>query len=152
MQLNQATDYAFRAVLYMAMQVPGAVISGKSLAAKQAIPQRFVLKIMHSLTKAGLTKSHRGSGGGFSLARPAAGITLYDVVVAMEGPPAIHRCLAEREWCNRHCTAECPVHRALAGLQEQLVSGLRAANFAALADQAREAIGEAATDGEEEIE
>ncbi len=132
MQLNQATDYAFRAVLHLASLPAGAVVSARELAEAQAIPPRFVLKIMHALTRAGLVESRRGPAGGFGLARPAAEISLLDVIEALEGPVAIHRCLAEREACNKHCTSECPVHAALRGLQDGLVAGLRRATFASL--------------------
>lgn len=135
MQFNQATDYAFRAVLHMAALPAGRVVTGAAMAEQQMIPPRFVLKIMHILNKAGIVSSHRGTGGGFCLAKPAEDISLYDVVVAMEGEIAIHRCLGEREACNKHCTEECPVHKRLRLLQDQLVEGLKSTSFADLARQ-----------------
>ncbi len=135
--MNQATDYGFRVMLYLATLPPGTVVSGQMLASSQSIPERFILKIMHSLVKAGMIRSHRGANGGFSLARPAGEITLLEVITALEGPIALHRCLGERTACNRHCTEECPVHKALALIQDQMVAGLRALNFAALAEQCR---------------
>lgn len=137
MQLNQATDYAFRAVLQLAGMPSGTVVNAQTLSEVQAIPLRFLLKIMRSLTKAGLVKSYRGVEGGFALAKPAAQINLLDVVTALEGPVVIHRCLAEREACNKHCTHECPVHATLGRLQDELVAGLRQANFQALVEQAK---------------
>ncbi|HMM21934.1 MAG TPA: Rrf2 family transcriptional regulator [Selenomonadales bacterium] len=133
MQLNQSTDYAFRAVLHMASLPAGCVVTGAAMAGQQMIPPRFVLKIMHMLSKAGIVSSHRGTGGGFSLAKPAEEISLYDVIVAMEGELAIHRCLGERNSCNKHCTEECPVHATLGRLQDQLIEGLKSTNFGALA-------------------
>lgn len=132
MQLNQATDYAFRAMLHLAARPPGTVVSTQTLAASEAIPPRFLLKIMRPLSQAGLIRPHRGADGGFSLARPAAEVSLLDIIEALEGPLAIHRCLGEREACNRHCTDECPVHAALAGLQKQLADGLKAATLPSL--------------------
>ena len=67
MRLNQATDYAFRMVLYLASLPEGTKITGAALAEKQNIPERFLLKIMRSLTKAGIMKSYRGVEGGFAL-------------------------------------------------------------------------------------
>ena len=64
MRLNQATDYAFRMVLYLASLPEGTKITGAALAEKQNIPERFLLKIMRSLTKAGIMKSYRGVEGG----------------------------------------------------------------------------------------
>lgn len=137
MRLNQATDYAFRAILYMACLPPDSVVTGQTLSEQQNIPARFVLKVMHYLRKAGLVRSRRGADGGFYLALPAEKVSLYDVILAMEGSLSIHQCLADREACNRHCTDECPVHKALGQLQEGLVAGLRGTNFAALAKEYR---------------
>ena len=131
-QLNQATDYAFRALLHLAALPPGSIVSTQELAAREAIPPRFLQKITRPLSKAGLIRSHRGAEGGFALARPAAEISLLDIITAMEGRLVIHRCLEERDACNKHCTEECPVHATLASLQDQLVDGLRKANLTAL--------------------
>ncbi len=133
MQLNQATDYAFRVVLYLAGLRSGEVISGVTIAKHQNIPHRFLQKIMRLLSDAGLVKSYRGVEGGFALAKPAEAITLYDVITAMEGPLGIHRCLVERNACNKNCGQECPVHQALAGIQDRLAADLSKVTFAVLA-------------------
>lgn len=137
MQLNQATDYAFRVVLYLAGLPLGEVISGVTIAESQNIPRRFLQKIMRSLAAAGLVKSYRGVEGGFSLTKPASEITLYDVIVGMEGPLGIHRCLAERNVCNRSCSQECPVHQALAAVQNRLAVDLSSIDFATLAAKSK---------------
>ena len=133
MQLNQTTDYAFRVILHLACTAEGEIASGVTIAEKQSIPPGFLQKVMRLLTKAGIVQSYRGAGGGFTLARKAADISLLDVVVAMEGPLGIHRCLLERSACNRHCTSDCPVHEALDEIQNCLVAELAAVKFAALA-------------------
>ena len=133
MQLNQATDYAFRVVLYLAGLPFGEVASGITIAESQTIPRRFLQKIMRMLAAAGLIKSYRGTVGGFALAKRADAITLYDVIVAMEGPLGIHRCLADRSACTRRCGEECPVHQALAATQDRLAADLAKVTFAALA-------------------
>lgn len=143
MQFNQATDYAFRAMLYLAQMPPDSVVNGQNLATKEAIPPRFLLKIMRSLTKAGLVRSFRGVEGGFGLAGAADEISLLDIVEAMEGPIAFHRCLADRQACNKHCCQECPVHATLGQLQETFVDGLRRMTLSKLIEQqkiAREVI------------
>jgi Rrf2 family protein len=47
---------------------------------------------MGQLATAGLLSSSRGAGGGFALARPAAEISLADIVEAVEGPIALTMC------------------------------------------------------------
>ncbi|SDF62222.1 RrF2 family transcriptional regulator [Sporolituus thermophilus] len=137
MQLNQATDYAFRIVLHLACLPSGQVVNGQMLAEQENIPQRFLLKIMRSLTQAGLIKSYRGTDGGFALARPPEEITIWDVICAMEGEVTIHRCLADRTACNKHCAHECPVHAVLGQIQAELAAALRQADFATLASRRR---------------
>lgn len=133
MQLNQATDYAFRVILYLAKLPFGEVARSITIAEQQNIPSRFLQKIMRLLLAAGLVKSYRGVVGGFALAKPSEEITLYDVIVAMEGPLGIHRCLAERNACNRRCEEECPVHQALIAIQDNLAASLAGISFAELA-------------------
>lgn len=133
MQLNQATDYAFRVVLHLAKLPHNTIVNGQTLAEKEQIPQRFLLKIMRPLTCAGIIRSYRGADGGFSLDKKADDITLLTIIEAMEGNVAIHRCLAERSACHKNCTHQCPVHDALEGVQQQLVSALANIDFAALA-------------------
>ena len=50
-------------------------------------------KLVSKLTAAGLLRSARGTGGGLKLARPAAAITLADIVEAVEGPIALVACV-----------------------------------------------------------
>lgn len=132
MTLNQATDYALRAVLCLAKQTPGEVVEAQLIAEQEVIPMRFLLKIMPALIKAGIVKSFRGAGGGYALAKDPAGITFLDVVEAVEGPVQINRCLRDYEFCSKKGAPHCQIHRALAGIQENLREELRKRNFADL--------------------
>ena len=134
MQLNQATDYAFRVVLHLAA-APEHIVSGQIIAEQQNVPPQFLQKIMRSLTKAGLVRSHRGAEGGYELARPAKAITLLNVIEAMEGAVSLNRCLADQNACNRCCPKVCTVHRALGRIQQQFLASLHQVNFADLVQE-----------------
>ncbi|MEG6585352.1 RrF2 family transcriptional regulator [Dendrosporobacter sp. 1207_IL3150] len=134
MQLNQATDYAFRVVLHLA-GAPGRIISGQIIAEQQKIPPQFLQKIMRSLAKAEIVKSHRGVDGGFELARSPYKITLLSVIEAMEGHISLNRCLGEQTSYNKCCTEVCPVHKALENIQGQFLQALSQVNFATLAQE-----------------
>lgn len=129
MNLNQATDYAFRAVLFLAGQGEGKVVEAQQIAQKEIIPMRFLLKIMPSLIKAGIIDSQRGVGGGYYLAKKPEDITLFDVVTAIEGPVAINRCLNDYSYCSKKGAPHCQVHQALAHIQGKLVHELKSQNF-----------------------
>lgn len=129
MNLNQATDYALRAVLYLANKPRGQVVEAQEIAHRQVVPMRFLLKIMPSLIRAGIVKSKRGVGGGYYLAKTPQDITFLDVVEAIEGPLTINRCLADDEYCSRQGTPNCQVHRALAAVQQKLAAELKRHHF-----------------------
>ena len=70
-------------------------ISSAQLAEETGLPAPTVQKLVSRLTAAGLLRSSRGAGGGLKLARPAAAITLADIVEAMEGPIALTACIEQ---------------------------------------------------------
>jgi Rrf2 family protein len=79
------------------------LFSAAQLAEETGLPAPTVQKLVSRLTAAGLLHSSRGAGGGLRLARPAAAITLADIIEAVEGPIALASCVDE----GRHdCTLE----------------------------------------------
>jgi Rrf2 family protein len=76
------------AELAAATQLP---VTAERLATAQAIPPKFLENIMLELRHAGLVSSRRGAEGGYQLARPAAEISLAEVIRAVEGPIATVR-------------------------------------------------------------
>ncbi|MFZ5944873.1 MAG: RrF2 family transcriptional regulator [Bacillota bacterium] len=137
MQLTQATDYAFRAVLYLTRVPSEEFINAQLIAEKEEIPMRFLLKIMRSLIKAGIVKSHRGVGGGYSLNKTPREITLLDVVEAVEGPVVVNRCLISPQYCSKNWSSQCAIHRALFDIQNGLVNQLAKYNFWEIAKNIR---------------
>ena len=134
MRLNQATDYAMRAVLYLSGLPYGQVVEARLIAEDEHIPIRFLLKILRLLTRGGIVDSHRGVNGGYSLARPPSEITMLHVVEAVEGPIIVNRCLYSPDECNKLYSSKCPVHKALFGLQKAMGEHLGSYNFQMLRD------------------
>ena len=89
MRVSAKVDYALRAMLELA--AAGELVKGEQLATAQAIPQKFLESILSDLRHAELVTSRRGVEGGYALARPAAEISLADVIRAVEGPIATVR-------------------------------------------------------------
>ncbi len=58
------------------------------MAAAQGIPVKFLESILAELKRAGIVASQRGADGGYWLARPAAEVTVADIIRAVEGPLA----------------------------------------------------------------
>ena len=55
------------------------------LARTEAVPASFLAQILGKLRTHGLIVSRRGNQGGFTLARPPEEISLYDILIAVEG-------------------------------------------------------------------
>ena len=86
MRVSAKVDYALRAMLELA--AGGGLVKGERVANAQGIPQRFLENILLDLRHAELVASQRGAEGGYMLARPAAEISVADVIRAVEGPIA----------------------------------------------------------------
>jgi Rrf2 family protein len=86
-RVSAKVDYAVRAAAELAAAGEGP-IKGEALAQAQGIPLKFLENILGELKHAGLVRSQRGADGGYWLARPAAEITIADVIRAVEGPLA----------------------------------------------------------------
>lgn len=84
LQVSARADYAMRATAELA--VAGGRVTAERLAEGQGIPVRFLLNILGALVHAGIVKSHRGSVGGYELARPPGEITLAEIIAAVEEP------------------------------------------------------------------
>src|SRR5690606_9819540 len=93
MRLSSMADYAVVTMCAASRHCGGARVSAAELAAETGLPQPTVQKLVSLLSRAGLLRSVRGAGGGLQLARPAAAISLADIVEAVEGPIALTACV-----------------------------------------------------------
>ena len=133
LQLTRGGEYAVRAMTYLARWPEGHVASLHDIGQAQDIPESFLAKILQSLVHGGLAVSQRGAHGGFALARPAAEITMRDVIEAVDGPISLNQCVLWPEDCDRSGT--CEVHRAWVRAQEQLMGVLDTVTMASLVPQ-----------------
>lgn len=89
--MSAKADYAIRALVELAVREGSGPVKGDSIAKAQVIPWKFCENILSELRGAGLVASRRGSDGGYWLARPAAEITLAEIVRLVDGPLAAVR-------------------------------------------------------------
>jgi Rrf2 family protein len=93
MRLTSLADYAVVMMAAAARHPAGARLTAGLLAAETGVPLPTAQKLMGRLAGAGLLTSARGTGGGFTLARAAQGISLADIIEAVEGPIAMTNCI-----------------------------------------------------------
>jgi Rrf2 family protein len=90
-RVSAKVDYAVRASIELAAaqeRDPGRPVKAEALARAQDIPLKFLENILQGLRQSGVVESRRGPDGGHLLARPAAEISIADVIRAIDGPLA----------------------------------------------------------------
>ncbi|WP_205711064.1 Rrf2 family transcriptional regulator [Isoptericola sp. BMS4] len=92
--MNEGVEWAAHVcvLLHWAEEGGDAPVPATRLAAAYDLPTAYLVKQLQALGRAGLTESVPGRRGGVRLARPAARITLMDVVAAIEGPDDAFAC------------------------------------------------------------
>lgn len=88
MRMSAKAEYAVRAMTQLAAAGPGSLVKTDDLAKAQGIPPQFLVDILSDLRADRLVRSHRGRDGGYELGRPAADISIADVLRCIDGPLA----------------------------------------------------------------
>lgn len=83
MYLTQQTDYAFRVLIYLAVN-PERLVKISSIAQRYKISKSHLMKVVTALVKGGFLHGIRGKGGGLRLAKTPEDITIGAVVRHME--------------------------------------------------------------------
>lgn len=133
MRLTSLADYAVVMMAAAARHGPEARLSATLLAEETGVPLPTAQKLMGRLAGAGLLSSARGAGGGFQLARHAAGISLADIIEAVEGPIAMTNCI---EGSSHECAIEghCQVKPHLHAVNFAVRGALQGVSLASLSE------------------
>lgn len=108
--LSNTSKYAIRAAIYLALKEENNKKTDiKTIASALNIPSPFLAKILQVLAKQKLLKSTKGPNGGFSLARDANEISMYEIVTIIEGKDIFDQCLISLRTCNEE-GVPCPMH------------------------------------------
>ncbi|MHA6645336.1 RrF2 family transcriptional regulator [Mesorhizobium sp. A623] len=122
MRLAAFTDYGLRVLMRLADK-PDAVLTTSGIAKELHIPYSHLAKVVQDLAKGGYILTQRGAGGGIRLARPAAAITLGEVVRCLEHRHAVVECFrADGGACL--LTPSCRFKSKLSAAQAAFISEL----------------------------
>lgn len=130
MQLTREADYAVRVILDLADHAGTVPLRSADVARRQMVPKPFLHKVVQALARHGHVKTTRGLGGGITLARDPAGITLRAIIEAIEGPIALNRCVVKRGACP--LDRRCAVHPVWRRIQDLVVGELERTTIASL--------------------
>jgi Rrf2 family protein len=110
--LNKKTQYAFKALTYLAEHQSHGPVLIADIAKKKKIPLKFLENILLELKKAGMLDSKKGKGGGYFLNIPASKIPLSDIIRKIDGPISMLPCtsLYFYERCKNCDEKNCGLH------------------------------------------
>jgi len=118
-KLSNKGRYGVRALFDIAFHNDGRPTQIREIAERELIPARFLEQIFQDLKKAGLIASKRGPRGGYHLARPAAEISVGDVLRALDGPTLVTLAEEAREGKKVPLDATASIFRDLASSVEK---------------------------------
>jgi Rrf2 family protein len=129
MKISSGVEWAAHACSLLAVLPEGWALSSDALAEYHGLPPAYMAKQMQLLSRSGLVVSQRGAAGGYRLARPAAEVTLWDVMAAIEGREPSFRCGEIRrngpcgsppEACTTPCGIAASFYQAEAAFRDSL--------------------------------
>ncbi len=115
--LSRTTEYALRALVYIQLmnwegQRPGI----PEIAENIESPRPFTAKVLQQLARQGLIRSMKGRGGGFFFDEGKASLSLYEIIIVMEGPGFFQRCGFGLKDCSDE--RPCPLHGQYAFIRD----------------------------------
>lgn len=130
LRLSKKADYALIAITHLTLKSGSS--SAREIAEQFDIPVELLAKVLQRMTRRGLLTSQQGTRGGYQLARAASGISIADVIQAIDGPVAVTACSSHAERCGQF--AKCNVRDPLWKIREIIVSALMATTVSELAN------------------
>jgi FeS assembly SUF system regulator len=103
--LSKLADYGVIVASHLAME-PERRLNAAAVAAETQLPQATVAKLLKALARAGVATAARGAAGGYRLARPAAEISVAEIIAAIDGEIGLTQCSVHEPGCER--TNFCP--------------------------------------------
>ncbi len=135
--LSNTCKYAIRSMIYLANNAQnGKKVGIKKITEDLNIPQPFLGKILQKLARENILCSVKGPHGGFSLGRDATEISLYDIIVQIDGENYFNSCIIRLESCS--CFTEeistCPIHKRFSSMRSELISFYQNTSLADIID------------------
>ncbi|MDE3249956.1 MAG: Rrf2 family transcriptional regulator [Bacteroidota bacterium] len=134
--LSKKTQYAFKALMYLAQQDDKSPVLIAEIAKKKKIPLKFLENILLELKKAGILDSKKGKGGGYYFAVPPSQVPVAKVIRMLDGPIALLPCVSLNfyERCKNCDEKSCGLHDMMVNVRD---ATLRVLEKRSLADMAR---------------
>lgn len=99
LRISKLTDYAIMVMVELG-ENRGAIMKAQVLAERTHLELPTVSKVLKLLSRSGLLQSWRGINGGYSMEKPAAEVSVAEIIAAIEGPIAMTECSVESGLCS----------------------------------------------------
>src|SRR5579859_5166676 len=86
LSITTKSPYALSALVELHHRGDGGPVPIAELARRREIPVQFLEQLFATLRRAGILRSQRGVKGGYTFARPAAEVSVLDIVELLDGP------------------------------------------------------------------
>ena len=109
---TRKTDYALlslAALAEAAQKAEDTLMSARQIAEDYHLSHPLVMNVLKDLLRAGIVRSTRGAKGGYSLERAPSAVTVQEVLVAIEGQPALATCCNDVTPTDSAQSADCQV-------------------------------------------
>ena len=137
MKISDGVEWGIHCAVLLGFLEPGASLPTARLAEYHGVPGAYLAKHLQAMSKAGILVSVQGAGGGYRLARPAAQVSVLDVVEAIDGREPAFRCAEIRRRGPaarpaREYRVPCAIHAVMDRADEAWRDELRAVSIADL--------------------
>lgn len=139
MRLTTKGRFAVTAMIDLAMRQGNGPVTLSGISQRQAISLSYLEQLFGKLRRHEIVESIRGPGGGYSLARPAAKVTVADIIIAVDEPLDATQCGGKENCHGAHTDgARCMTHELWTTLNEKMVDYLDSVSLQDLVDQQRQ--------------
>ena len=129
MRLTTKGRFAVTAMVDLAQRQNRGPVTLAAISERQHISLSYLEQLFGKLRRAALVSSVRGPGGGYNLAQPAGGITVADIVTAVDEAMDATQCGGKE---NCHDDKRCMTHDLWATLNEKMQEYLSSVSLADL--------------------
>lgn len=118
--LSKKSQYAFRALIYLAERYEQGPVLISEISKKRKIPLKFLENILLELRKAGYLESKKGKGGGYYLSAAPEQISLAAIIRIVNGPIAMLPCVSLHfyERCRNCDEKHCGLHDVMEDVRD----------------------------------
>ncbi len=132
MQISRKSDYALRAMVYVAAWEDDKICSINEISEAEKVPREYLAKILKELSLQGFLHSYKGINGGYRLARPREEVTFLSILEGMQGKVAVNECVRSCSPVSCLKKPNCAIHGFWLAEQERVVESLGSVNLASL--------------------